>query len=882
MGAGGLSTSSGGGALFAIIDYPVIKYLTPVGTYVLFVLLIFADVFLIFRAAITGAIKRSRKGFSEGDIEGYKQYPDDAFDFTNLPEGFGAENKLFDAKAQTANQNKKNSRSDRDVALKMLYTNYDKGERTDKKNPNAVTDFGGQSYQSRYDEDYRNISKRPYSSPRYDLNDTVNARKSYSEGEGSVYERSRTDQPTYRRGSNFEVPGARIQNTDYTTNDRDLENYRTRRGLSEEETDDEPFTRGETSRFDAPETDDERKTETTNVEDFSSRFVDHASTTAVNEPDLSPFSDKWNIAQTTKTDSAANNPSSDAMQVNSRSFDLRGEKKSVYIESNTGDAVMPKEERAPEPIEDSGEQIPILEQDFYVGVSDMPIKYRYKRPPLDLYDDTPKNGISEADVVGERCSIIEQTLENFNIPAHVENVVQGPTITRYEISIPQGISVNRVPPRASDLAMRLAVEAVRIEAPIPGKNLIGIEVPNKYKEKVGIKELLAEKDFQKSSPDGLFFVLGEDVVGNPVITDLTKTPHLLVAGATGMGKSVFLNSLIMSLITKYGPDDLRLVLVDPKQVEFSIYENIPQLLNGQILTEASECIGILDWAIDEMQLRYKIFRGCYAQKIDEYNHSIDPKTQRKMPKIVIIIDELGDLFSISPQIKHDIEDRIKRLTQKARAAGIHVVVATQRPDVSVITGVIKTNLPARVAFKVLNFQDSNTIINSGGADKLLGNGDMIFKTANSSTLQRIQGSYVSKEEIVRVLNYIKENNTCYYYDNVKKYLDAKKASTQNGGYAASASFDDGSDTDSSSDKTYNGVPIRYIVALKYVIGKKQASISMLQRAFACGYSTAGRIIDWMERCGYISPFDGAKARNVTITMEKFEELYGGADLTDES
>ncbi|MBQ9709593.1 MAG: DNA translocase FtsK, partial [Clostridia bacterium] len=321
----------------------------------------------------------------------------------------------------------------------------------------------------------------------------------------------------------------------------------------------------------------------------------------------------------------------------------------------------------------------------------------------------------------------------------------------------------------------------------------------------------------------------------------------------------------------------RLVLVDPKQVEFTIFENLPHLLINNIITEASLCIGILDWAIDEIELRYKIFRSCYAQKIDEYNHSINPRTQRKMPKIVIIIDELGDLFSISSQVKHDIEDRIKRLTQKARAAGIHVVVATQRPDVTVITGVIKTNLPSRVAFKVLNYADSNTILNDGGADKLLGNGDMIFKTSNSALLKRIQGAYVSKEEMLRVLAYIRENNACYYDDNAQKYLDAKKASTQNGGTAASISF--GGESESEGDpKTFNNIPIRNLVALKIVIEKKQASISALQRSMSIGYSTAGRIIDWMEKMNYISKFEGSKAREVLITMDEFDRLYGEADL----
>ena len=554
------------------------------------------------------------------------------------------------------------------------------------------------------------------------------------------------------------------------------------------------------------------------------------------------------------------------------------DKKTVYSVPNEGRAsVSASKVSKPQAEEKSTEPLASNEKLEYIGIPEMPINYRYNNPPMELYKDGEGSLASDDSDVEERSSIIESTLESFGIPAKVENVVKGPTLTRYEISIPEGVPVNKVPPRASDLAMRLAVESIRIEAPIPGKSLIGIEMPNAKKEMVRIKDLLLEDEYKKKG-NGLSIVLGKDVVGNPVITDLTKTPHLLVAGATGMGKSVFLNTMIMSLVTKYSPADLRLVLVDPKQVEFSIYEKIPHLLINQIITEAPLCIAILDWAIEEMEERYKIFRSCFAQKIDEYNAQINPKKQKRMPKIVIVIDELGDLFSISPQVKRDIEDRIKRLTQKARAAGIHLVVATQRPDVTVITGVIKANLPSRVAFKVMTFADSSTILGEGGAEKLLGDGDMIFKTSNSALLRRMQGAYVSKEELLSVLGYIKDNNVGYYDSNAQSFLNEKKASTQNGGYAASASFGEGGCDTSDEAGTYNGVPLRDIRALREVILKKSASISLLQRSFSMGYSTAGRLIDWMEKQNYISGFEGSKARKVLITMDEFERLYGGADL----
>ncbi|MBQ7164112.1 MAG: hypothetical protein IJR61_02140 [Clostridia bacterium] len=925
-GENGLDTCTGGGALLALIIYPAVKFLTPVGCYVLFPVLMIVDVAVFVRISITKATEKKKKNNKPKEFAGYKMYPDDSFDFKTAP-AVKSGARLYDrAENDTAPRSaKKTDRTERDRALTILYpdkqskSSFAPADTNAKNSLNRTENFTGRSYQRQMDRDYERSSgmvRRPGATDgndRSQINDFSNR--------ASVSERRTfdADLSQRRRGEEF-------QNGDSSVEQRRVNLFDGRRNAEPAE-DDAIFLRGSDRRelekernaresFEraSEKTDDTAAVRSRSIFDKARRRsgsgedniknddtaddVEIIDTLTRESRDRSPFAEKWDkrfrtLPEVKKEEPAAkpepivtekpaeakaeeSKPVEENKTSNVKKFDLQTEKRAIYVEPDTGDAVMPEDEQ-PQNNKDDGEQLQLVENKEYIGIPEMPIRYKYNKPPIDLYKDNPKKLVSEDENVEKRISIIEKTLESFNIPAKVENIVSGPTLTRYELSMPEGISVKKVPPYASDLAMNLEVEAVRIDAPIPGKSLVGIEVPNKVKEMVGMKELLLEKDYQKSPPEALSIVLGEDVVGNPVITDLAKTPHLLVAGATGMGKSVFLNSMIMSLVTKYGPEDLRLVLVDPKQVEFSIYEHMPHLLIDQIITEAQLCIGILDWAIDEMEMRYKIFRSFYAQKIDEYNSSINPKTQRKMPKIVIIIDELGDLFSISSQIKHDIEDRIRRLTQKARAAGIHVVVATQRPDVTVITGVIKTNLPSRIAFKVINYVDSKTIIDDGGAEKLLGNGDMIFKTSNSALLRRIQGAYVSKGEMVSVLNYIKEHNDCFYDSNAKKYLDAKKASTQNGGTAASISFGDNADNEN-DPSTFNNIPIRNLRALKVVIEKKQASISLLQRSLSIGYSTAGRIIDWMEKMGYISPFEGAKAREVLITMDEFENLYGEAEL----
>ena len=492
-----------------------------------------------------------------------------------------------------------------------------------------------------------------------------------------------------------------------------------------------------------------------------------------------------------------------------------------------------------------------------------PINREYFRPPFDLLETyTPPTDIPQENHA-ERMEIIKRTLEDFHINAVPQSYVQGPSITRYEITMPAGIPGKRVLNYDADLKMRLAAkDGVRIEAPIPGKNLVGIEVANRVKITVGLKEVLEGLQNSKMKPGSLMFAIGKDLVGNAICDNLAKGPHYLVAGATGSGKSVCLNVMIVSLIMRYSPEELRLILVDPKRVEFRAYEHIPHLLIDEIITEPKKALAVLTWAYDEMERRYKMFEDCGAMvvDIDAYNANVASDTVPKMPRLVIIIDELADLME---SCKKDLEGRIRALAQKARSAGIHLVLATQRPSVDIITGTIKANLPSRIAFKVMNFNDSQTILGEQGAEKLLGNGDMLYKNSSMPEVERYQGAYISTREVNNIVSYIKEHNKAYFDDEVSEYLENAVRPHQE---EVSASEDEGG-----GDSENNEFFLR---ALALAVNSGTISISQLQRRFQIGYARAGGLVDKMERMGFISGNEGSKARKVLMTREGFEQRFG--------
>ncbi|WAM32554.1 FtsK/SpoIIIE family DNA translocase [Caldicellulosiruptor naganoensis] len=468
----------------------------------------------------------------------------------------------------------------------------------------------------------------------------------------------------------------------------------------------------------------------------------------------------------------------------------------------------------------------------------------YIYPPLEYLKKPTENlSVSKKDI-NENVRKLEETLRNFGIEAQVTEVNVGPTITRYEIQPGQGVKVSRIVSLSDDIALALAAPSVRIEAPIPNKSAIGIEIPNREPQPVLIRELLEDHLFYTPSIK-IPFAIGKDVAGKPVIGDITKMPHLLIAGATGSGKSVCINSLIISILYRCTPDEVKLILIDPKVVELSLYNGIPHLLIP-VVTDAKKAANALSWAVSEMTNRYKLFAQAGVRDISSYNKWCEESKQEKLPFIVIIIDELADLMMVSPA---EVEDAICRLAQMARAAGMHLVVATQRPSVDVITGLIKANIPSRIAFAVSSQVDSRTILDQAGAEKLLGRGDMLYLPMGLSKPMRVQGAYVSELEVEKVVEFLKQNFKIEYNQEVIEEINNKISNVK----------------EQETDELL-------IKAIQIVVESKNASTSFLQRKLRIGYSRAARLLDQMEERGIVSRMDSSGKRQVLITKEQFDEM----------
>lgn len=489
----------------------------------------------------------------------------------------------------------------------------------------------------------------------------------------------------------------------------------------------------------------------------------------------------------------------------------------------------------------------------------------YVKPPTNLLTTKSMNlaGNEQDEYYATLAASLEETLDSFKIPAKVVSITHGPAVTRYEVQMPTGIPVKRITNFADDIAMNMRAKGhIRIETPIPGKNLVGVEVPNEQIATVGLKDIIEAPEFTGSKAP-LTFALGKDIVGSIKVCNLDSMPHLLVAGSTGSGKSVCLNVLLISLLYRLGPEDLKLVLIDPKRVEFSMYNGIPHLLTPTAINEPKQANNALSWAIREMDRRYALLQKFGVQKLEDYNNlDVVYKGQEpKLPRIVIVIDELADLMMLA---KKDIEDKIKRLTQLARAAGIHLIVATQRPSVDIITGTIKSNIPSRIAFAVTNYVDSKTILDQGGAENLLGKGDMLYGPRDLPEPIRIQCPFISGTEITNIVNFVKTNNTAYFDEELAKEI----ISDTTGGASGGAGSDEGESGGTEFDPL---LPI----ALKDFIDAKGGSISAIQRRHSVGFARAARIVDQMERAGFLAPSDGSsKTRQVLIDEEKYNELFG--------
>ncbi|HEX6989083.1 MAG TPA: DNA translocase FtsK, partial [Bacillota bacterium] len=471
----------------------------------------------------------------------------------------------------------------------------------------------------------------------------------------------------------------------------------------------------------------------------------------------------------------------------------------------------------------------------------------YRLPPLTLlHRGKPRRqGAQSRKEIEARARHLEATLENFGVKARVVGVQEGPAVTRFELEPATGVRVSKIQSLANDIALSMAATDVRIEAPIPGKSLVGIEVPNREIAAVYLRDVIDTPEF-RDNPSRLALALGRDIAGQPVVTSLEKMVHVLIAGATGSGKSVCVNAMLGSLLFKAKPDEVRLLLIDPKVVELNLYNGIPHLL-VPVVTEPKRAAAALAWAVREMERRYERFADTGVRDIGRYNARADQEGTERLPYIVVVIDELADLMMVAPV---DVEDAIQRLAQMARAAGIHLVVATQRPSVDVITGVIKANIPSRIAFAVSSQTDSRVILDMAGAEKLVGKGDMLFHPMGAAKPIRVQGAYLSENELEEVLAFVREQGRPVYHEEVLASTDRGEAESLEG------------DDD------------LFPEAVRLVVEAGQASVSLLQRRLRVGYTRAGRLIDMMEERGFVGPHQGSKPRDVRLTMEEYRRIFG--------
>ena len=512
-----------------------------------------------------------------------------------------------------------------------------------------------------------------------------------------------------------------------------------------------------------------------------------------------------------------------------------------YIENNL---FKQEEEKKEEKVKE------VLQLEHAVVVEDE----HYEYPPVELLSKGSKKAIKGgARALTDVATKLQKTLYSFGVQAKVENVSVGPAITRYELKPAEGVRVSKIANLADDIALNLAAETIRIEAPIPGKQAVGIEVPNKEKEVVHFREIIESKEF-KENKSKLTVGLGKDVAGNVQLADIAKMPHVLIAGSTGSGKSVCINTIITSIIYNAKPSEVKFVMVDPKVVELSVYNGIPHLLIP-VVTDPKKAAGALAWAVQEMDNRYNVFAQKGVRDLKGYNALIEKENgQGKLPQIVIIIDELADLMMVAAK---EVEDSICRLAQKARAAGMHLIIATQRPSVDVITGIIKANIPSRIAFSVSSQVDSRTILDQIGAEKLLGKGDMLYFPSGAPKPTRIQGAFVSDDEVEKIVSFVKSNGEAQYSEDILETIE-------NSNKPEKELKEDG-DPDDDTDPFL-------MDAIDVVVETGQASTTFIQRKFKVGYARAGRIIDQLEERGIISGYQGSKPRQVLMTKEKLAEL----------
>ena len=516
---------------------------------------------------------------------------------------------------------------------------------------------------------------------------------------------------------------------------------------------------------------------------------------------------------------------------------------------------------APEPPKGNSLAEDQIHKDIAKAAKQSPAEYRI--PPLSLLQKGKAATGDSSRELKETAMRLQQTLNTFGVKVTITDISQGPSVTRYELQPEQGVKVSKIVGLADDIKLNLAATDIRIEAPIPGKAAIGIEVPNKENMTVALRDLLESKEFREFNSN-IAFAVGKDIAGKTVVADIAKMPHMLIAGATGSGKSVCINTLIMSILYKAHPDDVKLIMVDPKVVELSVYNGIPHLLIP-VVTDPKKASAALHWGVSEMEDRYRKFADYNVRDLKGYNKKIETmpvpdgeERPKKMPQIVIIVDELADLMMVCPG---EVEESICRLAQLARAAGIHLIIATQRPSVDVITGLIKANMPSRVAFSVSSGVDSRTILDMNGAEKLLGKGDMLFYPQGYSKPARVQGAFVSDKEVSDVVDYLKNQTIGNVYNSYAEDIEEKIKNIGSSGGSSGSGSGGGNDRDEYFEE-----------AARFIIDKDKASIGMLQRVLKIGFNRAARIMDQLCEYGVVGEEEGTKPRKVLMSMEQFEQL----------
>ena len=493
------------------------------------------------------------------------------------------------------------------------------------------------------------------------------------------------------------------------------------------------------------------------------------------------------------------------------------------------------------------------------------VKAPYCFPPINLLKMPPRNGVSDTEEMKENSRRLNETLESFNIAAHIVNVTRGPSVTRYEVELEKGVKLSKLTNCADDIALSLGASGVRIAA-IPGKiSVVGIEVPNRAVTMVSLREVIDSNEFNSSK--GLStFAVGKDIGGSCIIGNIAKMPHMLIAGTTGSGKSVCMNSIIISLLYKAAPEDVKLIMVDPKMVELANYNGIPHLMIP-VVTDPKKAAGALQWAVTEMMRRYKTMSDAGVRDLESYNSIVAAEGGEKVPQLIVIIDELADLMMVAAK---EVEDSICRIAQMGRASGVHLVIATQRPSADVITGLMKANIPSRIAFSVASAMESRIILDTQGAEKLVGKGDMLFAPIGAGKPLRVQGCFVTDAEVLAVTTYVKENYIADYDQSVLEDIEKKAQQT---GKKPAASV---SDPEPTADELEGDELLPQ--AVDVVLETGQASVSMLQRRLKLGYARAARIVDEMEEKGIVGPFQGSKPRNILITKEQWETMKGSGNV----